>query len=123
MRKVARGPGAWAIEEDLWNIGPRCGVGRSFVCLPARGAAIKLRVLIREPWEEPIRIAWGNLRECVVNSDQWARKLEWNDWYLGAFVNVLYESKERMREAAGHHPGEHRSSPPGHGHVSREKAT
>ena len=77
MRKIARGPGGWATNEDLWNMGERCGVGRSFVCLAARSAAVKLRTMLWEHREEPIQEACDGLRAIVINSDQWGRRMEW----------------------------------------------
>jgi hypothetical protein len=50
MRTIAKGPTLWAIDTDLWQMGTRCGIGRSFHCIKARAEAAKLRAMHFEVW-------------------------------------------------------------------------
>ena len=98
MLQLAKGPAAWANAQDLWMMGTRCSLGRSFHCLQARADAAMLRALTLENWERPIRVEAEELQLAESTSEQHDRMVFWKQWYDGAFPKVLLANRRKLEQ-------------------------
>ena len=96
MRTIAKGPTLWAVESDLWQMRPRCGIGRSFHCISARSEAAKLRAFYFETWERSIAEEVTKLRKWSRESYQDDRQVWWRPWYDKAYPLILTQNKSKV---------------------------
>jgi hypothetical protein len=97
MRIIAKGPTLWAIDTDLWQMGARFSIGRSFHCVKARAEAAKLRAMHFENWEVPIPVEVGKLIRWRADSNQNDRKVMWETWYGKSYPRILNENMDMLR--------------------------
>ena len=98
MLRLASGPMHWACACDLWNMGPRFGIGKSFDCLLAKAQAAQLRALHFENWEKPIEEEERDLKRWVSNARYDDRLIWWNSWFKEAYPITLMNNKRSLEK-------------------------
>ena len=97
MLEMASGPYEWTNAVDLWHMGGKFGISRSFDCIQAKAQAAKLRAITFEAWEKPIRSVQIELRSYMRGSDFDNRMIRWRVWFKNAFANILCKNEDNMK--------------------------
>ena len=92
LRKVAKGPGKWAMPADLWRLQESFGLARSFTSLQHMSRAAQFRARALDPACRPskeFRQRVLRLRRLIDNPLQFAPLAAWSDWFARSFMLKL----------------------------------
>ena len=102
LRRVAPGPGFWAISEDLWYLKENFGFPVSFAHLRLGAWAAQIRVATLEDRRNGglhVRTRARALRNARGGTDYMERVVRWRSWYDRSHVLVLDQAVTRMSQA------------------------
>ena len=120
MHKMAKGPGNWCCEADLWNLRENFGQAASFHCLPWACQAAKIRLVLKDR-------GISSLKEFL--SDYETIQEHWRDsqvignpfyseWKRRSFIITLKENMDLVEENIGNEEDVRQSRP--HGRMQRD---
>jgi hypothetical protein len=99
LRQVAKGPGAWAIAEDLWHLHECYGQARSFRSVEVQALAAQARVARFELESKGglrINTRAQALRHLLNTGEYVGRRIPWKDWYERSHVLLLDGALARL---------------------------
>ena len=92
LRKVAVGPGEWAIPEDLWFLRENFSQARSFRCVEILSLASQVRVAKQENASRgglQVLTRARELQHLLSGTDYMDRRYVWQSWYANSHVRIL----------------------------------
>jgi hypothetical protein len=93
LRRVAPGPGQWAIPSDLWHLQESFGQARSYRSVQVTALAAQLRVATWEAHSAGglhLRVRARELDSLRRCNDHIERITVWSDWYRRSHIGVLH---------------------------------
>ena len=98
MRMMASGPNEWANATDLWNMGERCSIGRSFHSILATSKAAQLRITYWENWDTSIEQEHEWLQQWRRTAKFPERSFIWAKWLNQAYVVNLCNNVAELKK-------------------------
>ena len=104
LSKAAKGPGMWAIPQDLWSLKESFGQSASFKKLDTYALAAKVRVLTFDRACQPPD-AFSTLYEQIESVCREGNNVQnvgrWYTWYNNTFIRCLFKSKAALHDLVG----------------------
>ena len=103
LTKAIRGPGGWAVHDDLWRLKEHFGQQVSCKSLQHAASASKFRVLVSDPacrgedFKEDTRL----LQKALADPNNLSLHYFWRDWFSRSFAVNLLENQKAVVEKLG----------------------
>ena len=104
LPKAAKGPGAWAVAEDLWALKEAYGFPCSFTRLDIYAKAAQARVFVSDSACKPHRRmvrSYKIMANALKDSENIQNLVNWREWYHNSFTFQLMRNREGIEAIAG----------------------